>query len=119
MNFDNNIPIYVQVVNKIKQDLVTGKLKTGDKILSTREFATEISLNINTVARIYKELEQQDIVETKRGLGTFIVASNEKIKELRLQMADTLVNDFVNGMTDIGYDKNEISEILNRKTKGE
>ena len=119
MNFDNNIPIYVQVVNKIKQDLVTGKLKTGEKILSTREFATEISLNINTVARVYKHIEQEGIVETRRGLGTFVVATPEKIKEIRNEMANSLIEEFVKGMTEIGYSEKDVVKMLVNNNKGE
>lgn len=118
MDFDNNIPIYIQVVNKIKQDLVTKKLNTGDKMPSTREFAIEIGLNLNTVARVYKELENEDIVFTKRGLGTFVTESEEKINSIRSEMAKELLLNFITGMRNIGYEDEEIIIMINKVIKG-
>ena len=72
MEFNNNIPIYLQVIEKIKQDIVSGKLKPGEKMPSSRDYSNELGINFNTVARVYRELESEEIVFTKRGLGTFI-----------------------------------------------
>jgi GntR family transcriptional regulator len=118
MDFDNNIPIYVQVINKIKQDLVTKKLNPGDKMPSTRDFAIELGLNLNTVARVYKELENEDIVFTKRGLGTFVTESEDKVNSIRLKMAEDLLSNFIDGMRRIGYEDNEIINLLNDSIKG-
>lgn len=118
MEFNNNIPIYIQVVNKIKQDLITGKLKSGDKMPSTRDFANEIGLNLNTVARIYKELEVEDIVFTKRGLGTFVTESEDKLDSIRIEMAKELIKNYVIGMKGIGYDLEEIISILKENIEG-
>ncbi len=118
MRFDNNNPIYIQVVKKLKQDIVNGKLTTGDKIPSTRDFSTEISLNINTVARVYKHLEKEGIVETRRGLGTYIISTPEKIDEMRQEIANSLIEDFMKGMKDIGYGKSEIITMVNHNETG-
>ena len=118
MEFDNNIPIYIQVVNKIKQYLITGKLNPGDKMPSTRDFANEVGLNLNTVARVYKELEMESIVFTKRGLGTFVTESEEKVNSIRSEMARDLLLNFINGMKGIGYKKEEIVSILNDNIEG-
>lgn len=118
MDFDNNIPIYIQVVNRIKQDLVTKKLNPGDKMPSTRDFANEIGLNLNTVARVYKELENEDIVFTKRGLGTFVTESQERINSIRSDMAKELLLNFINGMRNIGYEDEEIISMLIKSIEG-
>lgn len=118
MDFDNNVPIYIQVVNKIKQDLVIKRLNTGDKMPSTRDFANEIGLNLNTVARVYKELEAEGIVFTKRGLGTFVTESDEKITSIRSEMAKELLSTFIIGMKNIGYEKEEIIIMLNKCFEG-
>jgi len=118
MDFDNNIPIYIQVVNRIKQDLVTKKLNPGDKMPSTRDFANEIGLNLNTVARVYKELENEDIVFTKRGLGTFVTESEERVNSIRSDMANELLLNFINGMRNIGYEDEEIISMLSKSIKG-
>lgn len=108
MEFNNNIPIYLQVMHKIKQDIITGKLKHGDKMPSSREYSQELGLNFNTVARVYKEMEMEDIVFTKRGLGTFITESSEKIENIRFEMARELIENFVNGMEQIGFTKEDM-----------
>lgn len=115
MQFDNNIPIYIQVKDKIKQNIVLRKIKTGEKLLSARDFSKQIGVNLNTVAKVYKELENECIVYTKRGLGTFVTDSEDKIKLLQLELANELVTKFLKGMKNIGYDNKKIYHILNSK----
>lgn len=119
MEFNNSIPIYIQVIDKIKQDLVTKKLKPGDKMPSTRDFAQEIGLNFNTVARVYKELEMENIVYTKRGLGTFITDSTDIIENIRSEMARNLLDNFIDGMLKIGYSHDDIINLIENNKRGE
>lgn len=112
MEFNNNMPIYLQVMHKLKQDIIAGKLKPGDKMPSSREYSQELGLNFNTVARVYKEMEMEDIVYTKRGLGTFITESSEKIESIRLEMAKELIENFVNGMEQIGFTKQDMLNFI-------
>ncbi len=112
LKFNNNIPIYLQVIEKIKQDIVTGKLKPGEKMPSSREYSNELGINFNTVARVYKELEMEEIVFTKRGLGTFITENNKQIDSLRYDMAKKQIITFIKGMTKIGYTKEEMIRFI-------
>lgn len=112
MEFNNNIPIYLQVIEKIKQDVVSGKLKPGEKMLSSREYSNELGINFNTVARVYKELETEKIVFTKRGLGTFITESTQKIDSLRYDMAKKQIVTFITVMKEIGYTKEEMIRFI-------
>lgn len=112
MEFNNNIPIYIQVMEKIKQDVVTGKLKPGDKMPSSRDFSTELGINFNTVARVYKEMEMEEILFTRRGLGTFITETPEKIDRLRYEMAKKQIDTFIRGMTQIGYTKEDMIKFI-------
>ena len=113
MEFNNNLPIYLQVIHKLKQDIITGKLKPGDKMLSSREFSQELGLNFNTIARVYKEMEMENIVFTKRGLGTFITESQEKIESIRYEMANELLENFINGMEQIGFTRSDMINLIN------
>jgi GntR family transcriptional regulator len=112
LEFNNNIPIYLQVIEKIKQDIVSGKLKPGEKMQSSREYSNELGINFNTVARVYKELEMEEIVFTKRGLGTFITESTEQINSLRYDMAKKQIVTFIKGMEQIGYTKEEMIRFI-------
>ena len=60
MEFENNIPIYIQVINQIKKDIITGKLPMGAKLPSTRELAVLYHINPNTAGRVYNEMELTD-----------------------------------------------------------
>lgn len=112
MEFNNNIPIYIQVMEKIKQDIVTGKLEIGDKMPSSRDYANELGINFNTVARVYKELEMEEVLFTKRGLGTFITESQKRIDILRYEMAKKQIETFLKGMKQIGYTKEEMIKFI-------
>lgn len=112
MEFNNNIPIYMQVIHKIKQDIVTGKLKLGDKLPSSRDYSYELGINFNTVARVYKELEMDEIVFTKRGLGTFITESSEKAESIRKEMAKELIENYISGMKQLGFMKSDMIEFI-------
>lgn len=84
----------------------------GDKLPSSREYAQELGLNFNTIARVYKELEMENIVFTKRGLGTFITESKDKIEDIRLEIADELIENFIIGMQKIGFNKKDMVSLI-------
>lgn len=115
MDFNNNIPIYLQVIERIKQDIVSGKLKPGDKMPSSREYSNELGINFNTVARVYKELEMEEIVFTKRGLGTFITESDKQIESLRYTMAKNQITTFIEGMKQLGYTKEDMIKFIEKE----
>lgn len=115
MEFNNSIPIYIQVINDIKKDIVMGNLLPGDKLLSGRELALKYQINPNTANRVYKELEIEEVCYTKRGLGTFVTEDVNKMKELKAEMAKELLENFMNGMKDLGFTKEELIELINNK----
>jgi GntR family transcriptional regulator len=115
LDFNNNIPIYLQVIERIKQDIVSGKLKPGDKMPSSREYSNELGINFNTVARVYKELEMEEIVFTKRGLGTFITESDKQIESLRYTMAKNQITTFIEGMKQLGYTKEDMIRFIEKE----
>ncbi len=112
MEFNNNIPIYIQVMEKIKQEIVTSRLKPGDKMPSSRDYSVELGINFNTVARVYKEMEMEELLFTKRGLGTFVTESSDRVERLRLEMAKKQIELFVSGMRQIGYTKKDMIKFI-------
>ena len=83
------VPFYRQIIDQIKFGIVSGKLKTGEQLPTVRALAVELKVNLNTVAKAYKELEIQNILETQQGTGTFIstidIQISEKEKNKKLQ----------------------------------
>ena len=112
MEFDNNIPIYIQVINDIKKNIVMGRLRLGEKMPSGRDLALEYQINPNTANRIYKELEIEGLCFTKRGLGTFVTEDERKLKEIQEDLARELIQKFILGMKDLDYSLEEIIEII-------
>lgn len=112
MEFNNNIPIYIQVIEKIKQEIITGKLKLGEKLPSSRDYGNELGINFNTVARVYKEMEMEELLFTKRGLGTFVTESEDRVGQLRYEMAKKQIENFIFNMKQIGYTKKDMIKFI-------
>ncbi|GIP19527.1 GntR family transcriptional regulator [Paenibacillus montaniterrae] len=112
IEFDNNLPIYVQIMSYLKKQIVAGKLRSGDKIPSVRELAQELQINPNTVQRTFSELEREGIVETKRGLGRYVTSEESKIMEIKKEMAGELIDHFIQGMRELGFASSEIISIV-------
>lgn len=112
IDFNASKPIYEQVIDEIKKQIARGEIKPGEKLPSQRELAKDIQVNPNTVQRAYREMEILDLVETKRGRGTFIKEDDKVIKEINDQMAQTAVQKFIKEMISIGFEKDEIINLL-------
>ncbi|HAO5824064.1 TPA: GntR family transcriptional regulator [Listeria monocytogenes] len=98
INAKSQLPIYEQIVQKIKEQVVKGILQEGEKILSIREFASRIGVNPNTVSKAYQELERQEVIVTVKGKGTFIanqkdkVSSPKKLAETKIKLKETILD---------------------------
>ncbi|MCR2803814.1 GntR family transcriptional regulator [Paenibacillus soyae] len=103
IEFDNNAPIYIQIMNYMKKQIVIGKLGPGDKIESVRDLAAELQINPNTIQRTFQELEREGIVETKRGLGRYVTEEESTIMRIKKEMAAELLDRFVGGMKELGF----------------
>ena len=119
MEYNSSLPIYLQVANLIKRDIVTGKrelaLKKDEKLPSVRELAVSYTINPNTVSRVYKELETEGVCFTRRGMGTFVTEDSEKVKNMKEEMAGTLIHEFLEGMQQLGFTKTDVIRILKKK----
>lgn len=115
MEYNNNLPIYLQVINQIKKDMIQGRLPMGEKLPSTRELAVQYQINPNTAVRVYKEMEQLGMCYTKRGLGTFVTEDVEVITKMKEEMAEELLESFVKEMSDLGFSKEELITIIEKR----
>jgi GntR family transcriptional regulator len=76
-------PIYAQLERGLRAAIATGRLRPGDQLPTVRQFAVDLRVNANTVARVYAELEHAGVLETRRGVGSFIAASTERARPPR------------------------------------
>jgi DNA-binding transcriptional regulator YhcF (GntR family) len=118
-SFDDKIPIYSQIMDIIKQGIVAGELKAGDKLLSMREMAEHYNVNPNTILRVYKELERENVTYTQRGTGTFITQDKTKIADIKHEMAVSIVKTFIDGMKRLGFTTTEAINILHEHIEKE
>ena len=113
MKYEANAPIYLQVIDAIKLDIINGRIKPGEKLPSGRDLAIFYKINPNTAARVYQELERQEMCYTRRGMGTFATEDIEKIKECKNKMADETLNSFLISLKKLGITKEEAIDMIN------
>ncbi|SHG86890.1 GntR family transcriptional regulator [Ornithinibacillus halophilus] len=117
VNFNPNEPIYLQLMNRIIGEIVRGQRKAGEKLPSVREYAVDVGVNVNTIQRVYRELEYEAIVETKRGQGTFVTSNSERLETLRDDKKREIVHHFMKNMQEMGYNKEEM--VMSIKLQGD
>lgn len=119
MEFNSNLPIYIQIMNLIKTKMVSGEINGGDKLPSVREFSKELKVNPNTIQRAYQELEREEYVFTQRGTGTFVTENVDVIKDLKKSMATEVIGQFFVEMKNLGFKSDEIKEMVSIWLEGE
>ena len=112
MKFDNNIPIYIQLVEEIKKDIISGRILPGDRLSSVREYALEMKVNPNTMQKALQELENLNLVYTERTNGKFVTTDKRLIDKYRKEYALNLSNKYFTDMESIGFTKEEVVEYL-------
>ncbi len=112
--FDNNVPIYIQLVEQLKIYIISGEFKPGDRLPSVRELAMSTKVNPNTMQRALAELEAMDLVFTERTSGRFVTKDKELIDKFKKEYALSIAEKFFLGMEGIGISKEEAIEYLSK-----
>ena len=100
--FDNERPIYVQLVEKLRIEIISNKLKPGERIPSVRELALTARVNPNTMQKALVELENEGLVYTERTNGKFVTDNKELIEKIKRKLAKEKVNNYIKDMKNIG-----------------
>ena len=108
MKFENHIPIYLQIIDIIKKQIVNNTLKSNDKLLSVRELALQLKVNPNTVQKAYQEMERTKLIFKKRGIGTFVTKDADIKVKITDEMSIKYVKNFIKKMKEIEINKKEI-----------
>lgn len=112
MEFEANTPIYLQLIDMIKLQIVSGRLKSGDKLPSVRDLAVEYGVNPNTMQKALSQLEWEKLVYTVRTTGRYVTEDTELIGKLRKELADMRISDLFEKLQQLGYEKAEIKQLL-------
>jgi GntR family transcriptional regulator len=110
----SGLPIYTQIVNQIQSQLVNRILKPGDQLPTVRALAQELRVNFNTVARAYRILDEEHIISTQQGRGTYIteIPPPEVNERLRRESLEALTQRFINEAFRLGFSEREVSQMV-------
>lgn len=113
--FDNDRPIYVQIVERLKLDVLNGKYLPGSKMPSVRELALLFNVNPNTMQKAMGELEEVGLIKTVRTAGRYVTEDKKLISNIRNSNAKKLLKNYFEGMLELGYDKHQASEFVKKE----
>jgi len=114
------MPLYAQLTRAIRFAIATGRLRVGEQLPTVRQLAVELRVNANTVAKVYTELERTGILETRRGVGTFVSARQFAIshREEHEKHLNELVDRFLEEAGAMGFSIDDVLEQLQSRRKG-
>jgi len=115
--FDNERPIYIQLVEKLRMEIISGKLKPGEKIPSVREFAIIARVNPNTMQKALVQLEDEGLIFTERTNGKFVTENKELIEKIKKELAVENVKKYLKDMEDLGINCEEAFAYLQELRK--
>ena len=118
-NLDTDRPIFVQIVERIRMDIISGKYEPGGKLPSVRELAAEAAGNPNTMQRAFAELERTGLVYSRRTSGRFITEDQKMIETLKTEIAKEKIQLFLESMQQLGYEKEEMMSLMQQFLEGE
>ena len=110
--FDNNIPIYIQLVEQLKIYIISGKINNGERLPSVRDLALLTKVNPNTMQKALVELEELKLIYTERTNGKFVTTNKKLIEKYKKEYAYELSQKYFNSMKNIGFDKNDAIKYL-------
>ena len=105
---NSHVPVYVQIVEKMKAMIASGKLKKGDRVPSIRGLAKDLGVNFNTVAKAYRELVRDGVLRPIRGEGYEVIGCGGSFRREKLEEFRRLVED----LKEAGFGLEELSKVL-------
>lgn len=118
-NLNSNRPIFIQLIEIIQIDIISGKYAPGGKLPSVRDLAAEAAVNPNTMQKALSELERSGLVFSQRTSGRFITEDTKMIEELKSRLAKEKIEQFLENMQQLGYQKEETIALMTDILKGE
>ncbi len=118
-NLDADRPIFLQILERIRLDIISGKYAPGEKLPSVRELAAQAAVNPNTMQRAFTELERTGLVYSKRTSGRFITEDQKMIDTIRTDLAKEKIMQFLESMHQLGYEKEQTLSLMRQAMEGE
>jgi len=117
LDFRSGIPIYLQVVERIKEMIADGRLKPGDQLPTVRALAQEMRVNFNTVARAYRILDEAGVISTQQGRGTYILDTPppEVDAAMRRTSLEALTDRYLADAIRLGFNPEDVLEFIRKQ----
>jgi len=114
IDLESGIPIYIQLVDRIEQMVVSGQLQPGQQLPTIRQLAADLRVNYNTVGRAYLILDQQGIISTQQGRGTYITTrlDEAQVQKLWMDKLRGLIGQAIHDALALGYSPEDIERIV-------
>ena len=114
IDVESGVPIYMQLVDRIKQMVGSGQLQPGQQLPTMRQLAADLRVNYNTVGRAYLILDQEGVISTQQGRGTYITSrlNEEQIQKLRMDKLRSMIGQAIHDARVLGYSRQEIERIV-------
>ena len=118
-NLDDSRPIYLQLMERIQHDIISGVYQPGDKLPSVRDLALDAAVNPNTMQKALSELERSGLVYSHRTSGRFITDDSSLLKKIKTDLAQEYISGFLGQMRHLGLDDCETLEMIKQSLGGE
>ena len=121
IEFQSGIPLYEQIAQQVLELIQSGELRPGNQLPTTRQLAVDLGVNFNTVARAYRMLDQDSVISTQHGRGTYILEQNSPKQEKKGNPAtiEDLTRFYLRKATYLGFEPKEIQDCFNKIVKEE
>jgi len=110
--FNNREPIYLQLMNIVKQDIINGNLRKDEKISSVRELALTYGVNPNTVQKALSELEREGFIRTERTSGRYVALDSENTVQVKDEICLQITASYIHQMWGMNFSDDEIRKIV-------
>jgi GntR family transcriptional regulator len=114
VDFESGVPLYMQIVDRIRQLVVAGQLQPGHQLPTIRQLAADLRINYNTVGRAYLILDQEGIISTQQGRGTYITTrlDEAQVQKLWVDKLRGMIGQAIHDALILGYSRHEIERIV-------
>jgi GntR family transcriptional regulator len=111
-NTASGLPIYLQLMDQVKHAIETGALRPGEQLPGLRKVAEQLVMNPNTVAKAYRELEHEGVIELRQGTGAFVAERTDRRREQRFHSAQPVVEAAVRRLAALGISEDEMRRLF-------
>ena len=111
----SGVPLYLQLIEQVKRAVALGTLASGEQLPTVKSLALDLTINPNTVARAYRDLERDGVIETSPGRGSFVRSDRDgEVKRAASDVAEAILGDAIREVKALGVDQGQVSEIFGR-----